>query len=141
MAKLLIVGMFLFFLPGFGYAQPIQSRVTGDGVVHFSNQPTQTKTEATEKPGIRGCHKAGARKILADMHPRMVASESIDAGWIIVTFGSDYFYWTERQTEGLVTAYANADACITGKARSLEFRSPSGKLIARADSFSGIQMK
>lgn len=89
----------------------------------------------------QACDKVAAKKVLATMHPHMVSSVSKDAGWIIVTFGNDYFSWSDRQCEAMVTTYANADACITGKARSLEFRSPSGKLIARADSFRGIQMK
>jgi hypothetical protein len=88
----------------------------------------------------QACDKAAARKVLSLMNSSMVYSVSKDAGWVIVTFGNDYFSWTDRQCEAMVTAYANADACITGKARSLEFRSPSGKLIARADSFRGIKM-
>ncbi len=89
----------------------------------------------------QACDKAAAKKVMSLMSSSMVYSVSKDAGWVIVTFGNDYFSWTDQQCEAIVTAYANADACITGKARSLEFRSPSGKLIARADSFRGIQMK
>lgn len=89
----------------------------------------------------QACDKAAAKKVMSLMTSSMVSSVSKDAGWVIVTFGNDYFSWTDRQCEAMVTAYANADACITGKARSLEFRSPSGKLIARADSLRGIQMK
>jgi hypothetical protein len=87
------------------------------------------------------CDKAAAKKVITLMTSSMIHSVSKDAGWVIVTFGNDYFSWNDRQCEAMVTAYANADACITGKARSLEFRSPSGKLIARTDSFRGIQMK
>jgi len=87
------------------------------------------------------CDKESAKKTMSMMVPPMVQSITKDAGWIIITFGSDYFSWTDRQTEGIVTAYANVDACISGQARSLEFRSPSGKLVARADRLRGIQMK
>ena len=87
-----------------------------------------------------GCDKAAAKKVMQLMK-EMIQKTETDAGWIIITFGSDYFQWTDRQTEGMVTTYANADACLTGKARKLEFRSPSGKLIARADSFRGIRME
>ena len=115
MRKIIIVACFLitlfFCLPSVNYAAP------------------------------QNCDKAGAKKLLEKIRSNMVHSVTTDAGWVIVTFGNDYFQWTDRQTEGLVTTYANADACITGKARSLEFRSPSGKLVARADSFRGIQMK
>ena len=88
----------------------------------------------------QACDKAAAKNVMSLMNP-MIHSVETDAGWVIITFGSDYFSWTDRQCEAMVTAYANADACITGKARSLEFRSPSGKLIARADSFRGIRME
>lgn len=87
------------------------------------------------------CDKAAAKEILSIMRPDMVAKVTEEDGWVVVTLGQDYFSWTERQTEGVVTAYANADACITGQARNLEFRSPSGKLVARADRLRGIQMK
>lgn len=87
------------------------------------------------------CDKAAAKKALAKMRPHQVAGVVSEDGWIVVTFGNDYFSWSGRQCEGMVTVYANADACVTGQARSLEFRSPSGKLIARADRVRGIQMK
>lgn len=89
----------------------------------------------------QNCDKAGAKALMAKMQPDMVHSVTSDAGWTIITFGNDYFSWTDRQCEGMVTTYANADACLTGKARNLEFRSPSGKLIARADSLRGIRME
>jgi len=87
------------------------------------------------------CDKAAAKKALARMRPHLVANVVSEDGWVVVTFGQDYFSWSDRQCEGVVTTYANADACISGQARSLEFRSPSGKLIARADRVRGIQMK
>jgi len=91
-------------------------------------------------PRAQACDKVAAKKVMSLMNS-MIYSVSKDAGWTIITFGNDYFSWTDRQCEAMITTYANADACITGKARSLEFRSPSGKLVARADSFRGIQMK
>ncbi|WP_243318081.1 hypothetical protein [Geothrix paludis] len=87
------------------------------------------------------CDKTAAKKALAKMRPYIVASVAVEDGWVVVTLGQDYFSWSDRQTEGIVTTYANADACVTGQARSLEFRSPSGKLVARADRLRGIQMK
>lgn len=87
------------------------------------------------------CDKAAAKRALAKMRPHQVARVESEDGWVVVTFGNDYFSWSDRQCEGMVTVYANADACVTGQARSLEFRSPSGKLIARADRVRGIQMK
>ena len=87
------------------------------------------------------CDKAAAKKLLASLQPHIVYSVSNEDGWVVVRFGNDYFSWSDRQCEGIVTTYANADACINGHARNLEFRSPSGKLIARADSLRGIRMK
>ena len=88
-----------------------------------------------------GCDSAAAKKALKKMRPHIVTSASEEDGWVVVTFGQDYFHWSEGQKEGMVTTYANADACVTGQARNLEFRSPSGKLVARADRVRGIQMK
>ena len=90
---------------------------------------------------VAACDKVAAKKALAKMRPHIVSNVSEEDGWVVVTFGQDYFYWTEGQREAMVMTYANADACITGQARSLEFRSPSGKLVARADRVRGIQMK
>ena len=87
------------------------------------------------------CDKTAAKKVLALMRPYIVARVVEEDGWQVITLGQDYFSWSDRQTEGIVTTYANADACITGQARNLEFRSPSGKLVARADRLRGIQMK
>lgn len=87
------------------------------------------------------CDKSAAKAALAKMRPHIVTKAIVEDGWIVVTFGQDYFYWSDRQTEGVVTAYANADACVSGQARRLEFRAPSGKLVARADEVRGIQMK
>ena len=87
------------------------------------------------------CDKAAAKKLLAKMRPDMVRTVAVEDGWVVVTFGPDYHVWNDSQREGMVTAYANADACVTGQARSLEFRSPTGKLVARADRVRGIQMK
>ncbi|MDP1859702.1 MAG: zinc ribbon domain-containing protein [Gemmatimonadaceae bacterium] len=92
-------------------------------------------------PAVSGCDAAAAVAALERMRGPMVARVEDDAGWTVVTFGPDYTAWTERQTEAMVRTYADTDACATRKARNLEFRSPSGKLVARADGLRGIQMK
>ena len=61
-------------------------------------------------------------------------------GHIIVHFSVAYGSWTPAQVEVLVTNFANADACLSGKARRIEFQSPSGRVIARADGVRGIRM-
>jgi hypothetical protein len=61
-------------------------------------------------------------------------------GWLVVRFGSDYATWTPNMVEGMVATVADADACLTGRARKIEFRSPTDRLIARADPVRGIRM-
>lgn len=93
-------------------------------------------------PSVRSCDRNSAEnamRLLRD--PQMVSRVVVEDGWVVVTFGSDYLSWDERQKEGLVTTYANADACLSGKARRLEFRGPSGTLVARADELRGIKMR
>jgi hypothetical protein len=34
--------------------------------------------------------------------------------------------------------YADADACVTGRARRLEFQTPAGRVFARADPVNGV---
>jgi len=108
--------------------------------IFSSGSGTGTSATAFSASQAHACDKSAAKKVLVKMRPYTVASAVEEDGWLVVTFGQDYFSWSDRQTEGIVTAYANIDACITGQARSLEFRSPSGKLVARADSLRGIQM-
>ena len=91
---------------------------------------------------LRDCDKAAARKTLSTItaSPPMARIVEED-GWVIVTFGSAFYAAsTPEKREVFITAIANSDACITGKARSMEFRSPSGKLIGRADRVRGIQL-
>jgi hypothetical protein len=88
------------------------------------------------------CDKQAARSVMEMMSdPSMARVGSTQAGWVIVHFGSDYSEWTPSQVRGMVTTFANADACIHGKARRIEFQSPDGAVIARADELRGIQMK
>ncbi len=104
---------------------------------------TSTKRQGGKSNGASevSSDQAAAKRALAKMRPHIVASVSIEDDWVVVTFGPDFFYWTESQREAIVTTYANTDASATGQARSLEFRSPTGKLVARADRARGIQMK
>jgi hypothetical protein len=76
---------------------------------------------------------------MADSH--MTANQRSEGNRMIVTFGSDYGAWTTGQLRTLVRNYADADACLSGAARVLEFRSPSGTVVAMADGTRGIQMK
>ena len=69
-----------------------------------------------------------------------IAQSTANGISIEVRFGSDYRSWTSAQREQMVTAFANADACVSGKARDIEFRSPDGRVIARADGVRGVRM-
>jgi hypothetical protein len=86
------------------------------------------------------CDKQSAKETLKKMTDPRMASIIEEDGWTVVRFGTDYASWTSSQLDTLITAYANVDACIHGNARKMEFRSPSGKVIARANPSRGIQM-
>ncbi len=94
--------------------------------------------------GIAGtadaCDKAAARNSLAKMTDPHMARIAEEDGWVVVRFGTDYASWTPETREVIITTFANIAACISGKARSIEFRSPSGKVIARADNVRGIKI-
>lgn len=86
------------------------------------------------------CDKVAARKTLAKMTDPHMARIVEEDGWVVVRFGTDYASWTPETRDVIITTFANVDACISGKARSMEFRSPSGKVIARADRLRGIKV-
>jgi len=92
-------------------------------------------------PALAACDKAKAKAFYDTTltHPNMARITEED-GWVIVRFGTDYASWTPAQLDTFIATYANVDACISGKARRMEFRSPSGKVIARADSLRGIKV-
>jgi hypothetical protein len=92
-------------------------------------------------PPVSSCDKAAAASVLSMMKsPEMARVKITGSGTVIVHFGNDYSGWSPSQREAMVTTFANADACSTGKARSIEFQSPRGKVIARADGIRGIRM-
>ncbi len=86
------------------------------------------------------CDGTAAQEVVQRMAAPVVASVTLEDGWVVVRFGSDWYSWTERLTEGMVRTFADADACLQGRPRRLEFRAPTGNLIARADEVRGIRM-
>jgi hypothetical protein len=100
-------------------------------------------SEASPKPTVicNDIQRKSASKIFATMNgpPEMSHIEESEDGNVSVTFsGMAYAQMTAQTVDAMVTAIANADACITGKARRLFFYSPSGKMIAKADEVFGI---
>jgi hypothetical protein len=86
------------------------------------------------------CDKEAARKTLAKMTDPQMSKITEEDGWVVVRFGTDYASWTPEQRDVIITTFANIDACISGNARNMEFRSFSGKVIARADRVRGIKV-
>lgn len=92
-------------------------------------------TQAT----TRGCDKAAAQRVKAMFSTPEMGHEGQADGWIVMTFGSDYSVWTTEQRHQMVTTFADADTCLSGSARKIEFNTPGGKTIARADRVRGIR--
>jgi hypothetical protein len=97
-----------------------------------------SRTSDSRRPA---CNRVAANNVLRMVSDPAMATVSQQDGWVVVQFGMDYASWSPAQTEGIITTYANADACINGKSRRLEFQSPSGRVIARVDELRGIQIK
>ena len=87
------------------------------------------------------CDRSAAQAALVTMSvPQMLRVSESKSGGVIVHFGSDYRVWTPSQRQAMATTFANTDACIHGAARTIEFQSPGGDVIGRADKMRGIRM-
>lgn len=86
------------------------------------------------------CDRSAAQRVMTEMSAPEMSRVNVEDGWVVVRFGSDWASWNDRQTEMMVHAFADADACLSGRPRRIEFRSPTGKLVARADEARGIRM-
>lgn len=84
------------------------------------------------------CDEAAALKVRNMINEMGQISES--GGKVSVRWGSDFNYWNEDQKLKMARTAADADACLTGKARDIRFYSPGGKLIAVASPNSGIML-
>ena len=109
----------------------ITGRQTGSGVTSQNNDVN---------PRVSACDKDGARKTWETMTDPHMASVTEEDGWVVVRFGTYYASLNEAKLDTLIAAYANVDACISGAARKIEFRSPSGKLLGRAHPSDGIKI-
>jgi hypothetical protein len=90
-------------------------------------------------PALASCDRAAARTVVQHLEAGG-ARIALEDGWVVVRFGADYTVWTPQQTEALIAVYADADACLHQRARKIEYQSPIGAVIARADPVRGIRM-
>jgi hypothetical protein len=60
-------------------------------------------------------------------------------GTIIFNWGSDWDYANSGQRLGLIRAFADSDACLTGSARKIKFYRK-GKLVGEASPTKGIRL-
>lgn len=85
------------------------------------------------------CNKESANKILASMS-KMGGWKVLDSALAIeFKFSSDIDHTTPRERLKLFEAFANADACIVGRARKIEYFRK-GKLIGVASPEFGIKV-
>ena len=96
--------------------------------------PTVPITEAA-----RECDRAAASKVWAMVSDPQMASIIVTGGKVVVRWSNDYRDWDASQRRSMTQAVADADACLSGTARSIAFRSPDGQVVATADAQRGIQ--
>lgn len=70
---------------------------------------------------------------------REMASWSEKGGKIRFDWGADWDAADRRQRLGLITTFADSDACLTGRAREIEYYRK-GKLVGRASPTKGISL-
>lgn len=86
-----------------------------------------------------GCNQDGAQKVLSAIS-RMGSWRVLESAMTIeFKWGPDIDNATPRERLKLFEAFANADACIVGQARKIEYYRR-GKLIGRASPDSGIKL-
>ena len=83
------------------------------------------------------CDKAAARKVQSML--REMASWSEKEDRITFRWGSDWDQTASHQRLGLVRAFADSDACLTGRAREVNFYRM-GKLVGKASPTTGIRL-
>lgn len=83
------------------------------------------------------CDLDASRKVQA-MSKEMGTWQEISGG-VSFNWGSDWDHANSQQRLGLITAFSDADACLTGKARKIKFYRK-GKLVGEASPNSGIKL-
>jgi len=85
-----------------------------------------------------GCDTAQAAKVQGMLHGMATwraVGEKTEVKW-----GSDWDQYTPSEKTAMISTFANADACLTGKARTIEFYR-NGKLVGEASPTYGIRLK
>jgi hypothetical protein len=85
-----------------------------------------------------GCDTAKAIQVQGMMH-EMATWKNVGKK-IEVKWSEDWDQWTPSERTGMITTFANADECISGKARVIEFYR-NGKLVGEASPTFGIKLK
>lgn len=89
-------------------------------------------------PSVATCDRSAAQRVKTLLSSPEMGKESFADGWVVMTFGTDYSAWTTEQRKQMATNFANADACLNGKARRIEFDGPDGTTVGRADEIRGV---
>lgn len=94
-----------------------------------------------EDPPKPACLREDGVARLQLMQSSSRATTHLTGDWTVVRIGAAYNDWTAERTESWIRLYADGDACASGSARKIEFQSPSGRVIGRADPVRGIQIE
>ncbi len=86
---------------------------------------------------IASCDKAGAIELQNSIGS--FGSWSIEQGKVIFRWGKDWDQMSKSQRLGLIQGFANADACINGKSRSIIFLR-NEKKVGEASPSTGIRL-
>ena len=86
---------------------------------------------------VLGCDERNAREVRAMM--AQMGDWSYKQGKVIFRWNKDWDYASREERLGLIKAFANTDACITGEAREIiYFRN--GKRVGIASPSTGIKL-
>ena len=110
----------------------------GSAVVNYFTN-SETDQSAAAPPAVT-CDPRQGQVRLEAMHAAAGVIVSEADGWVIIQRGSAYAEMTPQRADAWVRLYADGDACANGRARRLEFQTPSGRVFARADEVRGIRM-
>jgi hypothetical protein len=88
-------------------------------------------------PLAQSCDRDASTKVQGML--RQMASWSEKSGKVRFDWGSDWDSADRKQRLGLITAFADSDAFLNGKAREIEFYR-NGKLVGKASPSAGISL-
>lgn len=127
-AVALVAGVYIFFYWG-GLGSSPQPHQTVRPPVAIT-APPQSSTPA--------CDISAATKVRSNFGQMMVAQEFRNQ--MAYSISADWWGTIRPRLGELVRAAANADACLAGKARRIDFYGPDGKRVAFADPNKGIRL-